>query len=197
MKTLSCRQCVHATPELDGDARWSCAKHNTDRTFDEQCNPCNDLLLIPSLIDWASPIDSVQNEAGQDAIVFESEDGSTWQHGPDAHCNQYSAGDLITMPRSLIGCTGMTAVKKQLGGSVSRVVPDIAHRYQRAEVLWTGPRDEIKTQLVAHGIGASKPTVTANCDEWNAAEWHRQGGDVAAFIYPDGRAEIKQQIVVD
>ena len=189
IKNLSCRQCMHATPEMDGDGRWSCAKHGTDRTFDEQCNPCKDLLLIPSMVDWAAPVDAVEDEHGNSAIVFEDQDGNTWQHGQNADCNQYTAHDLITLPRSLVGCTGMAAVKKVFDGTVTRVIPDIHFRYQTAESVWTGKVSDVAVELGARGIEASKPSLKAVCDDWRAAEW----GNVAAFIYPDGTAEIKQQ----
>jgi len=190
IKSLSCRQCMHATPEMDGNARWSCNKHKTDRSYDEQCNPCRDLLLIPSLVEWAKPIDVVQDDDGREALVFEDDDGNTWQHGQNARCNQYSAGDLITMPRSLIGSAGMTAVKTILGGNVAKVEPDMAYRYTHASVVWTGIRADMPSALKAHGI-TGKSTLEASCDEWNAAEW----GDIAAFVHADGKCEIKNQKV--
>ena len=107
--SLSCRQCLHATPEMDGDARWSCAKKKTDRSFEEQAAPCDDMLMIPALVEWAKPIDALVDDEGHDAIIFEDEDGNTWMHGQNRDCNQYSAHDLITMPQCLIGCTGMPA----------------------------------------------------------------------------------------
>lgn len=46
----SCRTCVHATPELDGDARWSCAFHTKDLTIAEQRAGCPDHVFLPALV---------------------------------------------------------------------------------------------------------------------------------------------------
>lgn len=48
----SCRTCVHATPELVGDARWSCALYQKDLTESEQRKGCTDHVYIPSLVPW-------------------------------------------------------------------------------------------------------------------------------------------------
>lgn len=48
----SCRTCVHATPELDGDARWSCALYRKDLTEAEQRKGCSDHVYIPALVPW-------------------------------------------------------------------------------------------------------------------------------------------------
>ena len=109
--SLSCRQCLHATPEMDGDARWSCAKKKTDRSFEEQAAPCDDMLMIPALVEWAKPIDALVDDEGHDAIIFEDEDGNTWMHGQNREHNQFSAHDLSTLPRGLIGSTRTAANK--------------------------------------------------------------------------------------
>ena len=109
--SLSCRQCLHATPELDGKARWSCAKKQTDRSFAEQAKPCADMLIIPALVKWATAIDVIENALGNNAIVFENDDGSTWMHGQNPEHNQFSAHDLSTLPRGLIGSTRTAANK--------------------------------------------------------------------------------------
>jgi hypothetical protein len=54
---FSCRTCVHATPERDGDGRWSCARHG-DRDTGNQRSGCPDHLPLPSLINFATAIDA-------------------------------------------------------------------------------------------------------------------------------------------
>nr|MDQ3080903.1 hypothetical protein [Gemmatimonadota bacterium] len=49
---VSCRTCVHATPELDGDQRWSCARWEKDLSFSEQVRGCDQHLYIPQLLPW-------------------------------------------------------------------------------------------------------------------------------------------------
>lgn len=49
---VSCRTCVHSTPELIGDRRWSCARYRADLSFQEQETACEDHLFIPPLMPW-------------------------------------------------------------------------------------------------------------------------------------------------
>lgn len=70
---LSCRTCVHATPERTGDARWSCAK-DADRNISSipikvQRTGCGHHLPLPFLLTYAEAID-----AGQDWIEFKRKD---------------------------------------------------------------------------------------------------------------------------
>lgn len=44
---VNCRTCAHSTPELDGDARWSCAHHMADIPLDAQRTGCGDHRYIP------------------------------------------------------------------------------------------------------------------------------------------------------
>ena len=55
---LSCRTCAFSTPELDGDARWSCAKHKKDISVEDQRLACDKHLFIPELLEpWAEVLD--------------------------------------------------------------------------------------------------------------------------------------------
>lgn len=62
----NCRSCVHATPEMDGDARWSCAKRKLNLSFDEQLRGCESHRYIPAVIGFARPVDS-----DGDSVVYE------------------------------------------------------------------------------------------------------------------------------
>ncbi len=66
---LSCRTCVHATPEREGDARWSCAKHGPEIPGDAQREGCADHLPLPFLLTYAEPLD-----AGDGWIEFRRKD---------------------------------------------------------------------------------------------------------------------------
>ena len=46
----NCRTCLHSTPELDGDGRWSCARHRRDLTPEDQRSGCIHHLYIPDLV---------------------------------------------------------------------------------------------------------------------------------------------------
>jgi hypothetical protein len=51
---VTCRTCAHATPELDGDGRWSCARFQCDINTDTQRagDQCPAHVFIPALLPW-------------------------------------------------------------------------------------------------------------------------------------------------
>lgn len=63
---VSCRTCVHVTPELDGNARWSCREHGKDLTLAEQRNACSKHLHIPNLLENFATVKS----AGLGSIIY-------------------------------------------------------------------------------------------------------------------------------
>jgi hypothetical protein len=63
----NCRTCAHSTPELDGDARWSCAKWAADIPLDGQRNGCDEHRWIPALV------------AGQMELVESDGEAVTWR----------------------------------------------------------------------------------------------------------------------
>jgi hypothetical protein len=79
MPAVSCRTCVHSTPERTGDARWSCAKVAPDLNISSipvnvQRTGCDQHLPLPFLVTYADAID-----AGQDWILFKRKDtGATF-----------------------------------------------------------------------------------------------------------------------
>lgn len=86
---VTCRSCCHATPELDGECRWSCAKHGRDLSVADQTAACADHLLLPGLVNFADPVDS-----GDDWIKFKNRDGGdTWKHGKEYWTTQQLIGE--------------------------------------------------------------------------------------------------------
>jgi hypothetical protein len=84
---VHCRTCLHATAELDGDSRWSCALHKSDRTLDEQAAGCAGHRYIPSLLGaLARPVNAdseanwVEYELLKDGTLFRNGDQS-WLTG--------------------------------------------------------------------------------------------------------------------
>lgn len=65
---VNCRTCAHSTPELNGDARWSCAHHKFDLTLDVQRVGCTEHRYIPILLDnFATMTDFVNGD-----VVYKS-----------------------------------------------------------------------------------------------------------------------------
>lgn len=72
----TCRSCGYVTPEIDGDARWACAKRKSNLSFDEQLRGCESHVYIPSVIGFAKPMDFLN-----DAVVYEMY-GKRFSNGP-------------------------------------------------------------------------------------------------------------------
>jgi hypothetical protein len=53
---ISCRTCLHSTPEDDGT--WSCARHKKTLSFEEQEAACDQHLYIPAVLPFGKPIDA-------------------------------------------------------------------------------------------------------------------------------------------
>lgn len=70
---VSCRTCAHATPEREGDARWSCARHPEGKAsaipVHVQRTGCPLHLPLPFLLTYADAVD-----AGHDWIEFKRRD---------------------------------------------------------------------------------------------------------------------------
>ena len=85
---VNCRTCLHATPERDGVARWSCALHKRDLSQAEQMAGCSGHRLIPALLTWATPIDG---DAEQNWVKYTTAAGTEFQNGG---ANGYSSVEL-------------------------------------------------------------------------------------------------------
>ena len=78
---VSCRTCVHATPERDGDGRWSCARLCKDLAMADQEKACPDHLYIPALVRWGAAVDANQDE---NWIEYETPDGFRFRNAGQA-----------------------------------------------------------------------------------------------------------------
>lgn len=73
----TCRSCAHATPELDGDARWSCAHHHADIPLEAQREGCDSHRFIPILLSRiAHPVDADDN-----GVTYETPAGHRFTNG--------------------------------------------------------------------------------------------------------------------
>jgi hypothetical protein len=108
---VNCRTCVHATPELDGNARWSCARHKRDLSVDEQRAGCAEHRLIPDLIRWAKVVDA--NEA-ENWIEYETPDGGRFRNGGE---NGWTSAELALGPKvaELVADPVLAALRSDMG----------------------------------------------------------------------------------
>lgn len=101
---VNCRTCLHATPELDGDARWSCHRWACDIPVEGQRQGCAEHRYIPSLIPWAAQIDA--NEHGDVLYEIAGESHQPFVNGsssPSPKVPFYSSHELKDLHPLLIG----------------------------------------------------------------------------------------------
>lgn len=77
MPRRNCRTCLHATPEMDGDARWTCARHKTDLSREAQAAGCPHHLFLPTLV----PGEQVDADEAGEWVDYRLPDGQTWRDG--------------------------------------------------------------------------------------------------------------------
>ena len=73
----TCRSCAHATPEMDGKARWTCSHHGKDLPVIKQREGCDSHRYIPILLaKFAQPVDM-----NNDAVIYQMDDGKQFVNG--------------------------------------------------------------------------------------------------------------------
>lgn len=95
MPQVSCRTCLHATPERDGtDGRWSCALRGQDLSFADQQQACGAHLFIPALVTWGTVDDASEAEGW---VSYVTPDGFRFHNGPRG-VGSYSSTELAAIP---------------------------------------------------------------------------------------------------
>jgi hypothetical protein len=80
LPAVSCRTCLHATPEREGDGRWSCAKYGADVPLDAQRRGCASHLFVPALLKrWGEAVDASEQEGW---VEYRAADGFVFRNGP-------------------------------------------------------------------------------------------------------------------
>lgn len=104
----TCRACCHATPELDGDGRWSCALWRDDIPESAQRAGCEHHAYIPALISYAT-LETADKDANR--ITYATPDGRLFTNGsqPDMlsplRLPHHSSRELHETPPDSIGAT--------------------------------------------------------------------------------------------
>jgi hypothetical protein len=102
---------------VDGNACWKCEKHKRGLSPADQSRACNDHLVLPGLISFATPVDYKN-----DSIVYENNsDKKAWRCGGE---NSFSTKELMQLsPEQLINLT-ILKVKEVFDATVERVWKD-------------------------------------------------------------------------
>jgi len=75
---VHCRTCLHATPLLDGNAGWDCARWSKPLSLAEQDVGCPAHLYIPKLVVGAEQVDFDEE---REEITYRWPDGREWVDG--------------------------------------------------------------------------------------------------------------------
>jgi hypothetical protein len=73
-----CRTCLHSTPEMGGDAHWSCARWSKPLSLAEQDAGCPAHLFIPAALVGYEQIDVDEDN---ETITYRAPNGSVWVDG--------------------------------------------------------------------------------------------------------------------
>lgn len=77
---VTCRSCLYSTPEMGGDAHWSCGRWGKPLSFDEQKEGCPAMLFIPALV----PGEQVDCNEEEEWVEYRMPDGTLWRDGARA-----------------------------------------------------------------------------------------------------------------
>ncbi len=77
---VTCRSCLHVTPELQGDGHWSCARFSKPLSIDEQRSACGAHLFVPGLV----PGEQVDSDPEAETVTYRLHgSGDVWVDGLD------------------------------------------------------------------------------------------------------------------
>jgi len=88
------RTSVHATPEMDGDARWSCTQCGPSLTREQQAAACPHHLYIPALVTHAFQCEQVDASEAENWIEYRLPDGRTFRNGSVTAPGCYTSDEL-------------------------------------------------------------------------------------------------------
>jgi hypothetical protein len=173
---VSCRSCCHATPEMDGDGRWSCNYHKKDLSRDDQELACVRHLLIPGLVAFATPTD-----AGDTWIEFtNTDDHAVWTHG--CRDTDFTTQELISGMGPLVG--EVKAVAEVFGETGA----DIFDRYppEDCRLVWEGTDDdeEVHNAMVIHIVDLHADGACVAEGQSNKCDWFEFHGHWLLVRYP-------------
>lgn len=112
---------MHATPELDGDARWSCAFHKRDLTVAEQRKGCGEHVYIPQLV----PLEFVGGDESGNYAAYKRENGSTVRNGSGDR-NVYTSEEFHAAQGDLavLDDQSLNYLRVNMGGRLESVRPE-------------------------------------------------------------------------
>ncbi len=187
---ISCRQCCHATPKMDGSARWECEKHKRSLSEADQSRACDDHLCLPGLFAFAKPV-----ESGPDFIEFEHiEFSKRWKHGKETDC--FSTKELMRLSQQQLSIGMIGDAKNLYQAEVTGVChDDILLRYpaEDSEIVWNGRASQLVGawhDIYREDLGSLELIATSDNFECRVGEYSNSR---IAIVWPDTKgAEIRK-----
>ncbi len=184
---INCRQCCHATPTMDGKARWVCERGKRGLSEADQVVACGEHLVLPGLISFAEPTNYGKDEKGNDFIEFtwrskskHFSDLNRWLHGQGQ--GMFSTKELMVLPGSKIANPIVKEVKEVFSAEATGYCSDdILSRYPEsdARVVWKGPLKELQqTWYARYAEILDSLTPIAKCDAFEYKAIELEGGRV-------------------
>ncbi len=114
MAEVNCRTCVHATAELDGNARWSCAYFGKDITNAKA--ECKEHLYNPNFITFAKVVDG---DKSRNSITYEKPDGVRFDNcNPIDNFPGYSSKELKKADPRILGDEDVDLIRDKFGARI-------------------------------------------------------------------------------
>lgn len=111
----SCRTCLHATPEREGDGHWSCAKWQSDVPTDAQAEGCEHHRYIPALLaKWGEAVDASETEGW---VEYHSADGFTFRNGEWGE-HSFTSKELHAASPELLRDEEFQAIRTRYAGQI-------------------------------------------------------------------------------
>lgn len=137
--SLSCRQCCHSTPTLNGVAHWTCEKHCKALSDTDQHAPCLDHLVLPGILEpLVSPSEFGTDDDGYGFIVFRDDTWGEWKHGRAN--GAYSSQELMKLPLQMLSNDMLQSAKELFAGTVPDGPDTLTRDYlpEETRLVWTG-----------------------------------------------------------
>jgi len=116
LPAVTCRTCAHATPEMDGDGRWSCALHGHDLSVEAQRQACDGHRYIPALLSrWGEAVDA---SPAENWVEYRLKDGSTFRNGPKGE-RSYLSRELQGLVPEMVGDEVIDTTRELFGAEVT------------------------------------------------------------------------------
>lgn len=137
---MSCRTCVSATPQLDGEARWSCDLIASDVDYKAQVKGCERHLFLPELVPMGEFVEYDQETR---AIVYNCKSvNKPFRNGPPGD-SSYPSKELQHITPNFIGDFGLECLREEFGAEligVEKISDNETHfEYEQPEPRQCGP----------------------------------------------------------